>query len=192
MPQPLEPTDALLVVDMQRDFCPGGALPVEGGHDVVPVINEWIEQARQDGAMIVASRDWHPPGHCSFKEQGGAWPEHCVQGTPGAEFHSDLRLPRDAVEIKKGQDLHADAYSAFDRTDLEERLRKAGIQRVFIGGLAQDVCVHATALDAEKAGFETRVIADATRPAEVAPGDGERAMRELRERGVSVVSSEGA
>ncbi len=183
----LSPQDALIVVDVQNDFCPGGLLAVEGGDEVVPVLNRWIDRAKQDGAMVVASRDWHPLHHVSFKERGGIWPEHCVQGTPGAKLHPGLRLPEDAVIVSKGTGLDKDNYSAFDDTGLAERLRLAGIKRAWVGGLAQDVCVRATVLDALAEGFETRLIENATRPVDLTPGDGQRAVEEMRKAGALVV-----
>lgn len=177
----LHPVDALLVVDVQRDFCPGGALPVAAGDEVLPALNDWIEAARRAGAMIVASRDWHPPDHVSFEHRGGPWPPHCLQDSEGAELHPDLGLPDDAILLSKGQSPHADAYSAFDGTELSSLLRERGVRRVFVGGLAQDVCVRATVLDALRYGFETHVLVEATRP--VNSREGERALREMEERG---------
>lgn len=179
----LNSQDALIVVDMQNDFCPGGLLAVNGGDEVVPVFNHWIEQARQGGAVIVASRDWHPPHHVSFKERGGIWPEHCVQGSSGAEFHPDIELPEDAIIVSKGANADKDNYSAFDDTGLAETLRGAGVRRVWVGGLAQDVCVRATVLDALAEGLETYLIRNATRPVDLKPGDGERAIEEMLQAG---------
>lgn len=181
----LDSADALLVVDVQNDFCPGGALAVPEGDRVVPVLNLWIAAARESGAPIFASRDWHPRGHVSFRQRGGPWPEHCVQRTPGAELRADLKLPPEAVVISKGTELDRDAYSAFDGTDLAERLRRAGVQRVWVGGLAEDVCVRATVLDALQARFAARLIEAATRP--VRADDGARALEEMRRAGADVV-----
>ncbi len=179
----LNAQDALIIVDVQNDFCPGGLLAVPGGDEVVPVLNRWIERARQGSAMIVASRDWHPPHHVSFKERGGRWPEHCVQGSPGADFHPELKLPEDALIISKGTDLDKDNYSAFDGTGLSERLRQAGVRRLWVGGLAQDVCVRATVVDALAAGFDTHLIRNASRPVDLQPGAGERAVEEMLKAG---------
>ena len=176
--------DALVLVDMQNDFCPDGALAVPEGDQVVPVLNECIERAQAAGIPVVASRDWHPPDHCSFADQGGPWPEHCVRETPGADFHPDLRLPEDALIVSKGQQSERDNYSAFDDTGLADRLHSMDIDRVWVGGLAQDVCVRATVLDARDAGFETHLIADGTRPVNVSPGDGEQALEAMRAAGV--------
>jgi nicotinamidase/pyrazinamidase len=176
---PLGSSDALIVVDVQNDFCPGGALAVTGGDEVVPVLNAWIEAATQGGALIVASRDWHPADHCSFRERGGPWPRHCAQQTHGAEFHPNLKLPPGARIVSKGTRADEEAYSAFQGTELASELKRGGVARVWIGGLALDYCVRATALDALAAGFETHVIADATRAVNVRAGDGERALAEL-------------
>jgi len=172
--------DALIVVDVQTDFCPGGALPIEGGDEVVPVLNRWIDAAVNAHVPVVASRDWHPAEHVSFKPSG-EWPIHCVQGTSGARFHPALRLPDSANVVTKGNRSDRDQYSAFDGTGLAAELRNQDVQRVWIGGLAQDVCVRATVLDARHEGFDTIVIADATRP--VTAAGGERANEEMRRAG---------
>lgn len=177
--------DALLIVDVQNDFCPGGALAVEDGDRVIPVLNEAIKAAREAGVPVIASRDWHPEGHCSFEAQGGPWPEHCVQDSRGAAFHPDLALPDDAEIVSKGQSLERDQYSALDGTGLGERLRERGIRRLWIGGLAQDVCVHATVMDALSEGFEVRLIRDATRP--VDPDKGADVLKEMEDRGAALV-----
>lgn len=175
----LRPGDALIVVDVQIDFCPGGALPIDDGDAVVPVLNRWIEAAAAAHIPIFASRDWHPRHHLSFVESGGTWPVHCVQDTPGARFHPQLKLPDSAIVVTKGVRFDRDQYSAFDQTGLATELRKQGVRRVWVGGLAQDVCVLATALDARREGFDTIVITDATRP--VTPAGGEQAREEMRQ-----------
>jgi nicotinamidase/pyrazinamidase len=182
---PLRAGDALIVVDVQRDFCPGGSLAIEHGDAVVPVLNAWIGKAGEANVPVVASADWHPADHLSFKPQGGPWPVHCVQGTEGATFHPDLRLPADAKIVRKGDRTDRDQYSAFDATGLAEELRRRGVKRVWIGGLAEDVCVRATALDAAKAGFDTKVIAAATKP--VTEAGGEAARADMRVAGVTIV-----
>jgi nicotinamidase/pyrazinamidase len=182
--QLLSDGDALLVVDVQPDFCPGGALPVPEGDAVIEVLNGWIAAARRRGIAIYASRDWHPRGHPSFASEGGPWPPHCVQDTPGAAFHPKLHLPVDTVKVSKGTRLDRDQYSAFDETGLGERLRDRGIRRLWIGGLAEDVCVRATALDAAKEGFEAHVLAEATRPVDAEAG--QEALDEMRAAGVQV------
>jgi nicotinamidase/pyrazinamidase len=175
--------DALLVVDVQNDFCPGGSLAVNQGHEVVPVLNRWIAKAVGAGIPVFATRDWHPADHVSFSHRGGPWPPHCVQNTPGAEFHPELIFPEDVRIINKADDPEVDAYSGFGGTDLAERLRKAGVRRVWIGGLTQDYCVRETALDAIREGFEVHVIVSATRAVNVRPEDGEQAIEEVRRAG---------
>ena len=173
--------DALLVVDVQNDFCPGGALAVADGDAVVPVLNDWIATARESGARVFASRDWHPADHLSFAERGGLWPAHCVQDTPGAAFHRDLELPEDAVVVSKADEAEHEAYSAFDSGELTEQLRAAGIRRLWVGGLATDYCVKASVLDATQIpGLEVHVIIDAIRAVDVTPGDGEAALEAMR------------
>lgn len=185
----LQQGDALLIVDMQNDFCPGGALPVEGGHDVVPVINEWISAAQAAKVPVFASRDWHPVDHVSFKHRGGPWPVHCVQDTPGARFHPDLELPENAVLVSKGTRFDQDAYSAFENTGLGDYLKEHGIRRLWVGGLAQDVCVLDTVLTARGEGFEVRVIPEATRP--VDREGGEKALAKMREAGAVIGDTSG-
>ena len=175
--------DALIIVDVQKDFCTGGALPVPEGEKIVPVLNKYIEKFHEAGALIVATRDWHPPNHSSFKNHGGIWPPHCIQETPGAEFHPDLKLPKETKIISKATSADKEAYSGFDGTDLEKELKNAGIQRLFIGGLATDYCVKSTVLDALRLGFETVLLFDAIKGVDVNPGDSERAIREMLERG---------
>lgn len=183
----LSAMDALLIVDVQRDFLPGGALPVPGGDAVIPVLNEWIAAARAAGAFVFASRDWHPPGHVSFRERGGPWPPHCIQGTAGAAFSPALRLPADAVVIDKGSEPDREAYSAFDGTGLAGRLRGGGCKTLWIGGLALDFCVRATALDARRHGLPVRLLLAATRP--IAEASGQAAIRDLLAAGVAIEPS---
>jgi nicotinamidase/pyrazinamidase len=177
----LQPGDALLIVDVQIDFCPGGALPIEHGDQVVPVLNRWIAAAADADVPVIASRDWHPLHHLSFSESGGQWPVHCVQDSRGAAFHPDLRLPASATIVTKGVRFDRDQYSAFDETGLATELRKRGITRLWIGGLAQDVCVRATVLDARRHGFDAIVIADAVRP--VTREGGDMANEDMRQAG---------
>jgi nicotinamidase/pyrazinamidase len=181
----IEGGDVLLVVDVQNDFCPGGALAIEGGDAVVPVLNDWIAAAREKGAAVFASRDWHPEGHVSFEAEGGPWPPHCIQDSPGAAFHPDLELPDDTVVVTKGVRFDHDQNSAFDQTGLAPYLKDHAVRRVWVGGLAEDVCVAATALDAAKAGFDVRLIADATRP--VTADGGRNARERMSAAGVTVV-----
>ncbi len=135
--------DALLIVDVQNDFLPGGSLAVAEGDQVVGVLNDYIAVFSRQGLPVYATRDWHTPDHCSFQAQGGLWPPHCVADSPGAGFAPDLRLPEGSVTvISKGTRQDKDAYSGFEGSDLTERLRSAGIQRLFIGGLATDYVLH--------------------------------------------------
>ncbi len=175
--------DALIVVDVQNDFCPGGALAVQGGDDVVEIVNRMATEYE----LVVATRDWHPPDHGSFAEHGGPWPVHCVGGTEGAELHPDLERENLDIVVDKGQDAATEGYSGFEDTELERLLRDRGVDRVHVVGLALDVCVKNTALDAKRAGFETVVHHDATRAVNGDPDDGERAVAELRAAGVEVV-----
>jgi len=175
--------DSLLIVDVQNDFCPGGSLAIPAGDAVVPVLNRWIAQG---AGLTVASRDWHPPDHMSFSQQGGTWPAHCIQNTPGADFHRDLRLPDDALIISKGMHADFDQYSALDRTELANLLKQQGITRLWIGGLALDVCVRATVLDALQQGFQVNLLLDATRPINVKPGDDQRAIAEMKAAGAAI------
>ena len=185
----LRPGDALLIVDVQNDFCPGGALPIPEGDRVIPALNEWIAAAEENGIPVYASRDWHPRGHPSFVEEGGEWPVHCLQDSEGAAFHPDLRLPADVVVVTKGTRFDQDQYSAFDQTGLHERLRKDGIRRLWTGGLAQDVCVCATALDARKLGYDVALIPGGSRP--VTREGGEDALRRMGEAGVGLGAGAG-
>ena len=177
---------ALIVVDLQNDFCPGGALAVPEGDQIIPLVNELMEQFARAGEPIFATRDWHPQGHVSFEDQGGIWPPHCVQDTPGAEFHPDLRPPAGAIVITKGDALDKDAYSGFDGTSLAKQLRDARVEHIVVCGLATDYCVRATALDGVKAGFQVEVRQAAVRGVEVAPGDSRKALDEMQAAGVSL------
>ncbi len=176
--------DALLIVDVQRDFCHGGALAVDDGDAVVPPLNACMAAARDAGIPIVTSRDWHPMAHVSFAERGGPWPAHCVQDTPGAAFHPDLAIGDDCIRVSKGSRFDRDAYSAFDNTGLTDYLKQCGVQRLWIGGLALDVCVLHTALDAVTAGFDTHLLRNATRAVDRAQG--EAAVARLRDAGVHI------
>ncbi len=177
---------ALIVVDLQNDFCPGGALAVPEGDQIVPLVNELMEQFARAGQPIFTTRDWHPKRHVSFEAQGGIWPPHCVQGTPGAEFHPDMRPPAGATVITKGDALDKDAYSGFDGTSLAKQLEDAGVEQIVVCGLATDYCVRATALDGLKAGFQVEVREAAVRGVEVVPGDSQKALDELQAGGVSL------
>lgn len=187
--QTLQKGDALLLVDVQNDFCPGGALPLAGGDEVVPVLNRWIGAATEAGIPVYASRDWHPAGHLSFEESGGPWPAHCLQDSEGAAFHPDLRLPADAIKVTKGVRFDQDQYSAFDQTGLATQLKKDAVRRIWVGGLAEDVCVRACVLDGLKEGLEVMLIKDGTRP--VTPEGGEKADVEMKKAGAQFETTEG-
>ncbi|HEV2813979.1 MAG TPA: nicotinamidase [Solirubrobacteraceae bacterium] len=169
--------EALVVVDFQNDFTPGGALAVPAGDEIAPRVQELIDSGRFD--LVVATRDWHPPDHGSFEEQGGPWPPHCVQGTLGAELHD--AVPRDSIDVvlDKGQDPASDGYSAFDGTEFGALLRERGIDRLTLVGLATDYCVKNTALDALREGFEVEVDREGVRGIDVKPGDVESAIAEV-------------
>ena len=176
--------DALIVVDVQNDFCPGGALAVAGGDQVVTVLNRLMPRFE----TVVATQDWHPADHRSFAARGGEWPEHCVAGTPGAELHPGLDQGPIDIRIRKAMMSESEAYSAFDGTDLAAQLRARGVRRVFVGGLALDYCVDATARDAALAGFETYVVTDATRA--VFPETSAAKEAGWREAGIGAVTSD--
>jgi nicotinamidase/pyrazinamidase len=177
-------SDALVIVDFQNDFTPGGALGVDGGDAIARRLNELAADPRFD--LVVATRDWHPADHGSFTKQGGIWPVHCVQDTPGAELHEGLDRTQVNVIVDKGQDPGTEGYSGFEATGLESLLRERGIDRITIGGLATDYCVKNTALDALRLGFDVTVDSASVRPVDVSPGDGERALDEVRAAGGSV------
>jgi len=186
--------DALVVVDVQNDFCPGGSLAVPHGDEVVPTLNQAIRKFNAAGAPIFASRDWHPQKTKQFKEYGGVWPPHCVQGTRGAEFHPDLELPRDGIVVSKGMDPDTDSYSAFQAEDengmpFSAALGEKGAQRLFVGGLATDYCVKATVLDALREGFEVIVLEDAIGAVDVSPGDGDTAIAEMKAHGAAFATT---
>lgn len=181
--------DALVVVDVQNDFCPGGALPVTEGDRVVPVLNRRIEEFKAANLLILATRDWHPEKTSHFKSYGGVWPSHCVQGTKGAAFHPELKLPPDAVIVSKGTGADEDSYSGFQGRDergigLSDLLRTMGVERIFVGGLATDYCVKHTVLDGLKEGFKVVLLEDAIRGVDLQPGDSERAITEMVRAGV--------
>jgi nicotinamidase/pyrazinamidase len=184
---PIENTDALLVVDVQRDFCPGGPMSVYQGDAVVPVLNELIPRF----PVVAFSRDWHPEDHVSFVASPDftdmSWPPHCVRDTPGAAFHPDLIVPPDSIIVSKGTDPGREAYSAFDGTDLAARL--GGCARLFVGGLATDYCVKASVLDAIKAGFTVFLITDAVRGVDIPPGSAQQAIDDMKDAGAHLVRS---
>ncbi len=176
---------ALLIIDFQNDFCPGGALAVPHGDEIAPRVTELLDSGGFD--LVVATRDWHPPNHNSFEAQGGPWPPHCVQGTDGAELHSSLDRSKIDVMVDAGFRPDLEGYSGFEETDLEAQLREHGIDSVTVVGLATDYCVRATALDARRAGFDVTLDRAGVRGIDVEAGDSERALEELRAAGATIV-----
>lgn len=174
----------LLVVDLQNDFCPGGSLAVEGGDTIIPLVNRYLELFRMRGMPVFASRDWHPPVSDHFLPYGGQWPPHCIQNSPGAAFHPELRLPGDVTVVSKGSDPRRDDYSAMQATlptgrVLAEELKSNGVARLYMCGLATDYCVKSSALDALREGFSVTVLLDAVKGVELAPGDSLAALEEI-------------
>lgn len=180
--------DALLIVDLQNDFMAGGSLAVPRADEVVPVLNRYLKIFA--ALPIYATRDWHPELHCSFNTQGGSWPPHCVAGTHGAEFSAALQLPPSAVIVSKAVSVDQDAYSGFQSTDLDARLRAADISRLYIGGLATDYCVLNTVRDALLLGYRVMLLADAIRAVDVQPGDGLLAEQEMQGLGARRITIE--
>ena len=176
--------EALVIVDFQNDFTPGGALAVPDGDRIAERVNELAADPRFE--LVLATRDWHPPDHGSFTEQGGIWPVHTVQESEGAELHPALDRTRLDLVLDKGQNPDTEGYSGFDETGLEHLLRERGIQGLTIVGLATDYCVKNTALDALGHGFEVTVDTEGVRGVDLQPGDSERALDELREAGATV------
>ncbi|MCL5265110.1 MAG: bifunctional nicotinamidase/pyrazinamidase [Chloroflexi bacterium] len=186
-------TRALVIVDVQNDFCPGGTLSVPEADRIISTLNEYIRRFKAAGLPIYATRDWHPSVTKHFAEHGGVWPPHCVQQTAGAEFHPDLSLPDDAIIVSKGMDPNEDSYSGFHAfddggTDLATSLRSRGIQHIFVGGLATDYCVKWTVLDALKADFRVTALIDISLGVNLQPHDSERAIQEMVAAGASVAT----
>ena len=186
----LKEGDGLVIVDVQNDFLPGGSLAVQGGNKIIAPLNGYVKAAQAKGLPIFATRDWHPPNHCSFKEQGGPWPPHCVANSEGAQFSSDLNLPGSTIVISKGTEVEEDAYSGFEGTDLHERLSSEGISRVLVGGLATEYCVLNTVKDALKQGYQVLLLQDAIEAVNVQPKDGEKAMDEMTSLGAIPITLE--
>lgn len=184
----LEASDALIVVDVQNDFLPGGNLAVPDGNAVIAPINHYIEIFHSKGLPIYATRDWHPQDHCSFKQQGGIWPPHCIAGTRGAEFSAELNLPSDTIIISKATTRDKDAYSGFESTTLDQQLHEKGLKRLFIGGLATDYCVLNTVKDAITYKYTVILLQDAIRPVNVHPNDGDQTIQEMRHLGAIPVT----
>jgi nicotinamidase/pyrazinamidase len=182
---------ALIVVDVQRDFCPGGSLPVRDGDSIIPAVNDLVRAFSEKALPVFYTRDWHPKHHCSFKERGGPWPPHCVQGTRGAAFHPSLLVAKGSEVISKATSPDEDAYSGFQGTDLEGRLRDLRVDRVYVVGLATDYCVKNTVLDGAEKGFETYVVTDCVRGVDVRPTDSAKALRAMSSRGAKKTSAAG-
>jgi len=183
---------ALVIVDVQNDFCPGGALAVPNGDGVIAPLNRYIERFAGAGLPIFATRDWHPEKTTHFKAFGGSWPAHCVQGSYGAEFHRALKLRDDTTVVSKGMAPDSDSYSGFDAVDaaglkLADRLKQTGAKKIYVGGLATDYCVKHTVLDGRKLGFDVVLLKDAVRGVEVKEGDSARALHEMLEAGARIV-----
>jgi nicotinamidase/pyrazinamidase len=177
---------ALLIIDFQNDFTPGGALAVEGGDEIA----EPIKRLAPEFDHVLATRDWHPPDHASFETEGGPWPVHCVQGTHGAELHPAMRdIPVEAI-VDVGAEREDEGYSGFEKSKLEDLLRERGVDEVAVVGLATDYCVRASTIDACKLGFDTTVVTDAIRAVDVNPGDGDRALEEMKDAGAKLVTSD--
>jgi len=181
---------ALILVDIQNDFCPGGSLAVPSGDQIVDVVNG-LAPAFQ---FVAATKDWHPSNHISFKENGGVWPPHCVQGTRGADLHPDLKQSNIELIARKGFSVDKDTFEGLDAISpagatLDEVLRRAGVESIYVAGLATDYCVKATVLDALKKGYEVFAITDAMRAVDVEPGDGQRALAEMKKGGAQLVTA---
>lgn len=186
---------ALLIVDMQNDFCPGGKLPVKEGDKIVPILNKYIKIFSQKKLPIFASRDWHPKKTKHFKRFGGVWPEHCVQNSKGAQFHPKLRLPKEVIVISKGMDPQIDAYSVFggqdeNGQDFLNLLKILGVKELYIGGLATDYCVKSTVLDALKLKFKVKLLTDAIKGVDLKEGDSGRAIEEMVKNGAKKMTLE--
>jgi len=181
--------DALVLVDVQNDFMPRGALAVPLADLIIAPLNRCIRAFEARGLPVFATRDWHPANHCSFLAQGGQWPPHCVAGTQGAGFASDLYLPNSVCVISKGTHADSEAWSGFQGTELETQLRQLGCTRVVLAGLATDYCILATALDARSAGFEVVVLENAIRGVNRKPGDTQAALSKMVAAGVKLGSA---
>jgi len=186
---------ALLIVDVQNDFCPGGALAVKDGDQIIPVLNKYIRIFTATGLPVFCSRDWHPQQTSHFKKYGGTWPAHCVQNTPGAEFHPDLKIPENTVILSKGMDEKLEGYSAFQAQDNSGRmfdaiLKLTEIKVLFVGGLATDYCVKSSALDALEHGYQVNILTDAIKGVDLDPQDSQKALDAMRTKGSRFIDLE--
>jgi nicotinamidase/pyrazinamidase len=180
--------DALIVADIQNDFLPGGRLAVSNGHGIIGTVNQYIKKFTNAKRPVFATRDWHPPNHCSFEQQGGPWPVHCVAGTTGAAFSRALKLPDDVRIVSKARDRDKEAYSAFSGTTLHEQLKQLSIRRLFVCGLATEYCVLNTVKDAIACGHTVFLLQDAIRAIDAHPNDGSRAIEQMKEWGVAAIT----
>jgi nicotinamidase/pyrazinamidase len=191
----LQTGDTLSVTDVQNDFLPGGVLGVPDGDRIIPPLNRIIALFLKDNLPLFFTRDWHPPDHCSFQKQGGPWPPHCVRDTPGADFSSELNIPAGAIIISKGTQKDGEQYSTFYGRDAaghtqRNLMKKFGVRRIFIAGLATDYCVLNSVKDALAGGYEVSVFVDAVRAVDVNPGDGQRAVEEMIRGGAEMVKTD--
>ncbi len=184
----LNPGDVLIIVHVQNDFVNGGSLAVAGGGEVVGPLNHYIEVFHRNRLPIIATRDWHPADHCSFREQGGPWPPHCVQMTAGAQFVPELMLPLETTVVSSATQAHKEAYSSFEDTELNQLLRSFGAKRLFVGGLATDYCVGATVKDGLALGYQVFLLTDAVRAVNVHPENGTHAEAEMAKLGAAAIS----
>lgn len=180
--------DALLVVDVQYDFLPGGALGVPDGDQVIPLLNRYLEAFHAQALPVYATRDWHPPDHCSFVSRGGSWPPHCIAGSDGARIASELALPDDVTVISKATEADQDAYSGFQHSALHRLLQERGIRRLFVGGLATDYCVLNTVLDGRRLGYTVYLLRDAIRAVNLEPQDGHTAEQQMQASGARAIT----
>lgn len=191
----MDKESALLIEDVQNDFCSGGALAVPGGDEVVPVLNRYIDLFREHGLPVFASRDWHPQASGHFSDFGGIWPVHCVQGTKGARFHRELHLPEGVIVLSKGMDPAEDGFSSFEASSEDgasffECLEERGVRHLYVGGLATDYCVKYTVLEALRKGYSVTVLLDAVRGVDLKPGDSKTALREMVQEGAVTANYE--
>ena len=184
----LQKGDALIMVDLQNDFLPGGSLAVPMGDEVIPVMNSYIKAMKDNSLPVFATRDWHPPHHSSFLEKGGPWPPHCIAETEGAKFAANLELPPEVAIISKAMEIETDAYSGFEGTDLDAQLKSLNVKRLLIGGLATDYCVLNTVRDALKLGYDVLLLEDASRAVNVKPDDGAKAIKEMISLGAKAIN----
>lgn len=181
---------ALIVVDLQRDFCPGGALPVRQGDKIVQPINALVQKFEDQHLPVVFTRDWHPRDHCSFRSQGGVWPPHAVKDSPGAQFHPSLYVPRSATVISKASRKNVEAYSGFEGTDLASRLKTMDVSDLYVAGLATDYCVKNTVIDGIKRGFGVSLVKDCVKGVNLKRTDSASAYRQMLSRGARTTTSQ--